>query len=542
VTLQSKASDKSYAVRHDSLGFALWFGAVKERLLGGQRRRGHLPVSGFDYWAGAVMGHHGLPPKLVENDYDYFLPQDMDAALAFVGSVAGLLAADREIPKLDIQASKRFSWWLAGFSVLCDWLGSDARRFKYCTDEMPLADYWETALDNARAAVAAAQLIPAQVASPQSLQQLFGFATPTPLQDLCSKLTIDGGPQLFILEDVTGAGKTEAAIILLHRMLAQKNAEGVYFALPTMATADAMYERMSSVYRRLYAPESRPSLILAHGARDLSVQFRQSIIPEQPCTQTIYGDETETASAHCNAWLADNRKKTLLAEVGVGTIDQSLLALLPSKHQSLRMLGLLGKVLIVDEVHACDAYVNELLCAVLKAHAASGGSAILLSATLPANQRRKLLDAYAQGCGGERVKIVVQDKERYPLLTHYAAHHFKEHIVGTRQSVRRRVEVKQASDIASILNEISTQISAGRCVCWVRNTVDDAREAYALIKERLPDVAIDLFHARYAMTDRLAIEKWILHHFGRDSTPELRRGRMLIATRWWSNRWTSISI
>jgi len=529
-TLQNRKSDKPYVVRHDSLGFVLWRGAVKEWLLGGQRRRGNLPVSGFDYWASAVMGHHGQPPRLVENDDDYFLPQDHEAALAFVESVAAFLVPNREIPGLDIQVSKRFSWWLAGFAVLCDWLGSDSQRFKYCSDEIPLADYWEIALDNARDAVKAAQLIPAQAASLQPLQHLFGFTTPTPLQGLCSELPLNPGPQLFILEDVTGAGKTEAAVILLHRMLAQGSAEGVYFALPTMATANAMYERMAAVYQRLYAPESHPSLVLAHGARDLSAQFRQSIIPEQPVSLTTYGDETETASAHCSAWLADNRKKALLAEVGVGTIDQSLLALLPSKHQSLRMLGLLGKVLIVDEVHACDAYVNELLCAVLKAHAASGGSAILLSATLPATQRQRLLDAYAQGCDGEQVRIGMPDKESYPLLTHYSAHYFKERIVATRASVRRSVKVNRVVDVAAVLDEIGAQIAAGRCVCWVRNTVDDAREAFALVKGRLPDAAVDLFHARYAMADRLAIEERILHHFGCNSAPELRSGRVLVAT------------
>ncbi len=55
-------------------------------------------------------------------------------------------------------------------------------------------------------------------------------------------------------------------------------------------------------------------------------------------------------------WLADSRKKALLAEVGVGTIDQGLLAVLPSRHQSLRLLG---KVLIVDEVHACELCRNS---------------------------------------------------------------------------------------------------------------------------------------------------------------------------------------
>lgn len=532
--LQGRESDKNYTMRHDSLGYVLWRSAVREWLFADQpRRRGGVPLSGFDFWAAAVMGHHGLPPKIVESDCDYFSAQDKSVAMEFVESVSSLLVPNREtLAKPDIPESKQFSWWLAGFAVLCDWLGSDSRIFTYNADEMSLSDYWAIALSKAADAVSAAQLIPARAASAQPLQSLFApdFKTATPLQSLCSELPLHEASQLFILEDVTGAGKTEAAIILLHRMLAQGYAEGVYFALPTMATANAMYERMADVYQRLYQPESRPSLVLAHGARDLSDQFRQSIIPAQPIAQEGYGDATETASAHCSSWLADNRKKALLAEVGVGTIDQSLLALLPSKHQSLRLLGLLGKVLIVDEVHACDAYVNELLCAVLKAHASSGGSAILLSATLPATQRQKLLDAFAEGCGSEKAKIGAPDKESYPLLTHYSAGHFKEQVVATRESVKRTVAVTLVADVTAVLGEIEKAIWAGRCVCWVRNTVDDARDAYALVKEHLPKAQVDLFHARYAMADRLAIEKKILHHFGRNSAPELRGGRVLIAT------------
>ena len=47
----------------------------------------------------------------------------------------------------------------------------------------------------------------------------------------------------------------------------------------------------------------------------------------------------------------------MLADFGIGTLDQALLAILPVRHQSLRLLGLVRKVLIVDEVHACDAYM-----------------------------------------------------------------------------------------------------------------------------------------------------------------------------------------
>ena len=130
---------------------------------------------------------------------------------------------------------------------------------------------------------------------------------------------------------------------------------GIYFALPTMATANAMYARMRAVYKKMFDTAAYPSLVLAHGSREMAKEFQQSIVPDNSSLESHYANDEMAAAAHCNAWLADNKKKALLADVGVGTIDQALLAILPSQHQSLRMLGLLHKILIVDEVHACDA-------------------------------------------------------------------------------------------------------------------------------------------------------------------------------------------
>ena len=73
------------------------------------------------------------------------------------------------------------------------------------------------------------------------------------MQQKTLELDIDKqGPQLFILEDVTGAGKTEAALILTHRLMATGKAQGLYFGLPTMATANAMFDRMSESWLALY--------------------------------------------------------------------------------------------------------------------------------------------------------------------------------------------------------------------------------------------------------------------------------------------------
>jgi CRISPR-associated endonuclease/helicase Cas3 len=379
--------------------------------------------------------------------------------------------------------------------------------------------------------VANSGLIPAGTAEFTGPTSLFGFLKePTPLQKACLELPIGDGAQLHILEDVTGAGKTEAAMILLARMMAADQAQGAYIALPTMATANAMYSRTASVYRKLYRHgEARPSLVLAHGGRHLDDQFKESLIHsgQLPAEGDYEADEYD-AEARCNAWLADNNKKAMLSQIGVGTIDQALLAVLQSRHQSLRLLGLIDKVLIVDEVHASDAYMHSLLCQLLCLHACAGGSAILLSATLPASIRNELIEWF----GGSDPAVSKPPKNLdYPLLTSVApseAPNFQP--VSTRESVRRRLEVQLTQDECQARGWILEKANEGHCVAWIRNTVNDAIDAWQRLSAELGDERVMLFHARFAMGDRLDIEREVLSAFGPESSADTRAGRVVIAT------------
>ena len=173
------------------------------------------------------------------------------------------------------------------------------------------------------------------------------------------------GPCLFVIEDVTGAGKTEAALVLAHRLMCAGRASGAFVALPTMATANAMYGRLSDAYARLFVSSAHPSLVLAHGRSKLNDAFTDSILDGAAADAVdLRNDDADApVAAQCAAWIADNRRKSFLAQLGVGTIDQALLAVLPSRHSPLRLLGLAQRVLIVDEAHAYDAYVGAELAA-----------------------------------------------------------------------------------------------------------------------------------------------------------------------------------
>ncbi len=540
--LQGEESGINYTVRHDSLGFLLWKKHLRQKFIefellkvSGSRRRAETGETVTDLWMSIVTGHHGKPPRKEGQLRDVFVDQDLRAVDIYVEALIDLFVGDnREPPPLSIPVFKRASWWLAGFTVLCDWLGSNRAWFPYCEEKKNLAEYWCDAKAQASKAIEESGLGVANPSSSLSLTQLLQFpqnqpATATPLQALCSKIPLSQSPQIVIMEDVTGAGKTEAALLLAHRMMAECGSRGIYIGLPTMATANGMYRRIAPVYQTFFDSNSNPSLVLAHGTRDMDATFRLStltLLQEQN-----YGDGTEPAAVWCNQWLADNSKKALLANMGVGTIDQLLIGILPSKYQSLRLFGLLGKVLIVDEVHACDAYMHKLLGDLLKFHAASGGSAILLSATLSAGQRQSLLNWFAEGTGATTaLKIEKTGDKDYPLLTQYSMGKPNECVVATRNEVQRKVRVTSLHDTGSVVAKIERAILSGQCVCWIRNTVADAREAVEQLREKLGSRKIELFHARFCLHDRSQIENAVLDLFGPKSDSEDRRGRVVVAT------------
>ena len=517
-----------YAERHDTLGYLLWMDHLRSNLPAEV-----LPAAEharWEAWIRIVCGHHGRPPREGDSKRlyadDHFLADDMDAALVFACDAAALAGP---LPQPVDDLDPRIAWQLAGLMVLADWLGSNQFYFPYRAQPMALADYWaDHARPAGRRAVTASGFAVCRSAAYAGADQLTDFipylSAPTPLQRYAATAPLADGPQLFLLEDVTGAGKTEAALILAHRLMAAGLADGLYFALPTMATANQMYRRVGGVYRGLFAKDEKPSLVLAHSARQLVEDFALSV---QRGGQPYVKDDA-SACMSCNAWLADSNKKAMLAQAGVGSIDQALLAVLPVRHQSLRLIGLASKVLVIDEVHSFDPYVRTLLAGLLRLHAAQGGSAVLLSATVPERIKRELLNAYRQGLA--QPDLNQSFPPAYPLASHLCSGSFDQQTCETRHEVKRRVRVEQLHDEADVIELIVRQAQAGRCVCWVRNTVNDARRAFELLKEAIPQDRLHLFHSRYAMGHRLEIEDKVLDAFGKDSDAAARAGRVLLGT------------
>lgn len=541
-TLQGQVPDpvKSYTERHDSLGQWLWRDyladrAVEDGWFGGTTE---LQMPGLDVWMRAVTGHHGQPPKAVPAYCaidDYYSRRDKKAAFSFVDAMRDLLLPQSvaEIPAAlgatqFEHVSQVLSWWFAGVTVLSDWLGSNTDFFSYQPMEMSLEEYWLHARHQAKKALHASGVVSQKIVAKKSFADLFNeITTPSPLQQWAIGTEILEGPQIYLLEDVTGAGKTEAALTISYRLMESGAAHSFFIALPTMATANAMYSRMATFYQQLFADDA--SLVLAHGSRQLVERFAASVLPSSHAEDDLEQVD-ETASARCTAWLADHNKRALLSQAGVGTIDQALLGVLHSKHQSLRLLGLFHKVLIVDEVHACDAYMQGVLEILLEFHARAGGSVILLTATLSAHMKQALLTAYARGRDSACPSI---QSVAYPLATVWQSSFpskLDEASLGARAAVKRTVSIDYRHQQAEIVAIIDVALASGHCVCWIRNTVADAMEAFELFAKRLPQERLTLFHARFALGDRLAKEEDVLAAFGPESNAGQRAGRLVIAT------------
>ncbi|WP_051013828.1 CRISPR-associated helicase/endonuclease Cas3 [Pararhodospirillum photometricum] len=510
----------------------------------------------------AAFGHHGEPPHKSDDLSPLrlamaFPPAASEVAAEFVRWVFQTLP-QRPIPVLREDRATAASFLLAGLVTLGDWLGSSQTWFEYTAPDLTWGAYWAKAQAQAQKAVAAAGLQPALSAARLGYTDLGIDKPPTPLQAWAQDVALPEGPLLVVLEDLTGSGKTEAALMLAHRLIASGRAQGLYFALPTQATANALFDRLARVIRAFFAPDTTPSLALTHGDRAMHPGFRAALNrgaalgfeASQKRQEKPEGDTVAdiSAEAQCAAWVGEDRRLSFLADIGAGTLDQALLAILPARHAAVRRWGLLGKVLILDEIHAYDAYMGEEIIALIEAHAAEGGHTLLLSATLPQNRRRALEEAFHRGTSTPRpasrgfgaagqalaAKFAHPPKppppppEGFPRAGVVSADHQTADFPPPWPARIRRLPVKRVDSIDQALAQVAAAARAGQAVLLLRNTVDEALSSHAAL--RALGLEPWLFHARFALGDRQNIERRVMETFGRESTPEQRRGQILVAT------------
>jgi len=191
---------------------------------------------------------------------------------------------------------------------------------------------------------------------------------------------------VVVLEAETGSGKTEAALWRFAQLFQASQVDSLFFALPTRTAASQLYKRVLDFVRRLWKNEPPVVVRALPGYEAADDQMKISL----PDFKVQWPDHPGDAVAH-QRWVAESPKRFLAATIAVGTIDQALLGALKVRHAHMRHALLTRSMLVVDEVHASDAYMTVLLEKLLAAHVQAGGQTMLLSATLGATARTRYL-------------------------------------------------------------------------------------------------------------------------------------------------------
>ncbi len=504
---------------------------VWEEAPGEERREAWKP------WLQAVAGHHGKEPidcsglskPLTSPD---ILEYDRQARFFYVSELEKLFLKPAELSIDDVPPPVDLLF-LAGFCSVCDWLGSTTHnrdgedRFTFQNAEEPLSDYLEKRKEIARTLIAETGLL-SKTITKGGIADLFPqLSELRQIQILVEKLPIQSG--LTLMEASTGSGKTEAALAYASHLLVKGIVESIVFALPTQATANAMLKRLLDVAGNLF---ENTDMVLAHGKAGFNPHFTD--LKNNASRQTLQDAEHEMeAAVQCARWLSQSRKRVFLGQIGVCTVDQVLISVLPVRHRFVRGFGIGKSVLIIDEVHAYDSYMYGLLNKVLQHQKNMYGSVILLSATLPAHQRKALINAW----DGDSESISLNDD--YPLITHASGRNTEKFALSDTEKQRlaklpgcKEVQIawRETSDVLpddELLIQIVGAAQKGANVVIICNLVADAQELRLRLIEKTT-LPVDLFHSRFRFKDRQAKEEHVLEAYGK--TSESKRGRILVAT------------
>ncbi|MBS1705473.1 MAG: CRISPR-associated helicase Cas3' [Armatimonadetes bacterium] len=391
----------------------------------------------------------------------------------------------------------KFISWLAGFVSVADWLGSHDLMNLWRSEPEDLSLYWRDALLRASEALPKLQWTPTKEGVRMEVHELLPQGCqPNALQSVAHDIArVDF--TLTIIEAPTGEGKTEAAFTMAESI--RHKGGGIYFALPTMATANGLFTRVENYLQKAVGDEDAVVRLL-HSDAWLYRQERRRLESESD----------EALDPGMEDWF-DGSKRGLLAPYGVGTIDQILMGSLVVRHGFVRLFALAGKVVVIDEVHAYDAYMSELLGILLSWLRILNCKVILLSATLPSEMRLSLLASW--GCATEPIGS-------YPSITWVDRNgdsETREFVAAPGKPLKMELIEQDMDSIAQLgaRKILSLVEESGGCGALVLNTVRDAQEAYLWLKTNAPCVDLTLFHARYRKSDRNQIEKEVLRKFGK---------------------------
>ncbi|MEV7783156.1 CRISPR-associated helicase Cas3' [Kitasatospora sp. NPDC088351] len=410
---------------------------------------------------------------------------------------------------------------VSGLVVVADWLASQADVIVgrippegWVAGGVALEEHFRVAVAAAPGWVRGAGLGRA-VFPEKGFAEQFPFRPNLLQADVAQHLpALVSGPGLLLVTAPTGDGKTEAALHGASVLARVSGASGVFFALPTMATADAMFGRVRGFAEGNV--EGDRALTLLHGMAWLS--------PQYAAREVVADGSAVLADTEAGRWLRTGRRG-MLAPLANGTVDQALTGVLPVRYGFLRLFGLSDKVLVVDEAHAYGPWMHSLLVRLLEWLGAFGAPVVLLSATLTGRAASSLVNAYRRGAGFPEPAVV---EPRYPGWLFVGADRgevSEPRMVGSSRERTLRVETRrvrwdvrddpgqapQAKGRRAALRELLAPVTGGGgCVLVCCTTVEEAQRTFRDLRVALPGLAVRpgglrLLHSRFPAHERQRI-------------------------------------
>ena len=407
----------------------------------------------------------------------------------------------------------------AGIVTLADQLGSDEEAFEFEPDPDPL--YIERARRIAAKTVASKGFVRSawpRDAPAADVRSLFDYSEPRPLQQATASAPLDS--PLLILESETGSGKTEAAVLRFAALWRAGLVDGLYFAVPTRAAARQLHQRVHRALERLFPATANAETVLAVPGYLVAGESEGRRAEKFE----VFWEDRPDEATRLARWSAESARKFLTAPAAVGTVDQALLAGLRVKWAHFRASALSRSLLVVDEVHASDGYMTEVLHGVLHGHLELGGHALLMSATLGSEASSKLLSRSRRH---DTPSPEEAEAAPYPALT--LSDGAGESEVSAIPTTGAPKSV--AMTTAAILGEPSTVARSairaaqeGAKVLVIRNTVASAQAVFAaLVAQGGSELALAvaggpaLHHSRFAAEDRERLDTAVEKELGKEN-------------------------
>ena len=476
----------------------------------------------------AAVSHHGRP--IAWNDIPNKRLWEAAGTISPVDGIAELMnAARRWLPaafgKCDapLPVAPQFQHAFSGLVMLADWLASDEKYFPFSKEGD--SDRFSLSVINARV-IGQRMFINPQAAVEALGTQVPGFSevfgkefVPRGTQVAVEMVPSPQPGQITIIEDETGAGKTEAAFRYFLRLFHARQVDGMYFALPTRTAATQIFTRIRNYVQAIFGENAPPVIQAVPGYFKVDEMVGVKLAP----FEVLWNDDDKERLRY-RSWAAEHPKRYLAGCIIVGTIDQILYSSLTVSHAHMRATALLRHLLIIDEVHASDPYMYRIMADVIFRHRSAGGHALLMSATLGSGMRERITG------GGASCSLTNALLQPYPALWVHAPKGS-----AVRQSPgsgsQKEVSIQLLARIGDEMKIAQIALNAAQCgakTVVIRNTfggavaVQQAMESIVSLDHR------QLFkcngkpaphHSRFAREDRALLDTAIEAVYGKKRLP-----------------------